>query len=558
MPMKKRFIFLVVLLLLTFGLRSNAAAQTYYFQVNGIFVHVYWEADGTATIDYLFDFTNSSSASPIDYVDVGIPNANYSLSNVSADVEGYILKDIGYSPYVDPGVAIGLGSRAIAPGQRGKVHVVIRNVERVLFQDDRDSSYASAVFSPTWFGSQYVYGETRVRVTFHLPPGVKADEPRWHAAPYGWQAQPITGFDDQNRVQYIWEKADANAYTQYKFGASFPKQYVPSNTVSTPSLTDRLGISEDDLVGMFFCFCFGAFFIGLFVLSNYNYKKRQMEYLPPKIRIEGHGIKRGLTAIEAAVLMEQPVDKILTMILFAVIKKGAAQVEKADPMEIRVLSPIPEDLRQYEREFLDAFTIKNKQARQKALRDTFINLVNSVAVQMKGFSRKETVEYYKKITEKAWKMVEDAATPEVVSQKYDEVMEWTMLDKNYTDRTRDIFQSRPVVVPRWWGHYDPTYRPISTGGSGSKSSTPAMPAGGGSAMPTLPGGQFAASVVGGMQSFAGNVIGNVSAFTSAITGKTNPIPQSSSGGYHSSGGGSSCACACACAGCACACAGGGR
>lgn len=558
--MKKRLIFLVVLLLLAFGLHSSAIAQTYYFQVNGMFVHVYWEADGTATIDYVFDFTNSSSASPIDYVDVGIPNDNYSLSNVSADVDGYVLKDIDYSPYVDPGVAIGLGSRAIAPGERGKVHVVIRDVKRVLFQDDRDSSYASAVFSPTWFGSQYVYGETRVRVTFHMPPGVTADEPRWHAAPYGWQAQPITGFDDQNRVQYIWEKADANAYTQYKFGASFPKQYVPPTAVSSPTLMDRLGIAEEDLIGMLFCFGFGAFFVGSIGFSIYSSQKRQMQYLPPKIRIEGHGIRRGLTAIEAAVLMEQPVDKILTMILFAVIKKGAAQVVKSDPMEIAIIQPAPDDLRQYEREFLQAFAVKNKQARQKALRDTFINLVNSVAGQMKGFSRKETMDYYKKITEKAWKMVEDAGTPEVVSQKYDEVMEWTMLDKDYTDRTRDIFQSRPVVVPRWWGRYDPTYRPVSTGGGSSKSSTPAMPAGGGSAMPTLPGGQFAASVVGGMQSFAGNVVGNVSTFTGAITGKTNPIPKSSSGGYRSSGGGggSSCACACACAGCACACAGGGR
>ena len=44
------------------------------------------------------------------------------------------------------------------------------------------------------------------------------------------------------------------------------------------------------------------------------------------------GIKRGLTAVESAILLEQPMDKILTMILFAVIKKGAATVTKRDPL----------------------------------------------------------------------------------------------------------------------------------------------------------------------------------------------------------------------------------
>jgi len=47
-----------------------------------------------------------------------------------------------------------------------------------------------------------------------------------------------------------------------------------------------------------------------------------MQYLPPKISIEGKGIKRGLTAVEAGILLEEPLDKILTMILFGLIKKN--------------------------------------------------------------------------------------------------------------------------------------------------------------------------------------------------------------------------------------------
>jgi hypothetical protein len=116
---------------------------------------------------------------------------------------------------------------------------------------------------------------------------------------------------------------------------------------------------------------------------------------------------------------------------------------------------------------------------------------------MKGFSRRETVDYYRTIMEQAWAQVEAADTPEVKSEKFDEVMEWTMLDKDYDDRTKEVFRESPVFVPVWWPRYDPTFSgpvarptsgPIATGG-------PSVPSG--SSMPTLPGSAFAASVVNG-------------------------------------------------------------
>jgi len=163
----------------------------------------------------------------------------------------------------------------------------------------------------------------------------------------------------------------------------------------------------------------------------------------------------------------------------------------------------------------------------------------------------------------AWAQVEAADTPEVKSQKFDEYLGWTMLDKDYTGRTRQTFGTGPVILPHWWGNWDPTYSssssssPVSTGGLGSGS---ARPAGGGgqASMPTLPGADFAASMVNGVQSFAAGVIGDVGAFTSRVTNVTNPPPPPSKSSYRGGGGGRSCACACACAGCACACAGGGR
>jgi hypothetical protein len=555
--MKKRLFLIILILLFSLLLPISTAAQTYSFSLDKMDVHVFWNEDGTISIDYVLVFTNDPFASPIDFVDVGLPNPNYDINTIFADVNGNPITHIADSPYVEHGVEVGLGSYAIQPGETGLVHVVVGTVGNVLYPDDRDETYASGVFSPTWYDKEFVHGNTDITVTYHLPPGVQPEEPRWHSSPTGFPSEPTTGIDDEGRITYTWQNPSANGYTQYMFGASFPQKYVPESAIVRPdpfAFLSNISLSLDNLLPFL---CVG-FFILSWIWGIIANRRRKMKYLPPKVAIEGHGIKRGLTAIEAAVLMEQPMDKILTLILFAVIKKNAAKVVSRDPLKIEILEPIPDDLRQYELDFLAAFDEKGERARRRALQKMVVALVKSVSKKMKGFSRRETIAYYRDITKKAWAQVEAADTPEVKAEKFDEVMEWTMLDRRYDDRTRDIFRSGPVIVPTWWHRYDPGYSPpTSTASIG----VPRSSGSGGVSMPTLPGSAFAASMVTGVQSFSRGVVGNISDFTSGVTRITNPPPKStSSGRSRSSGGGSSCACACACAcaGCACACAGGGR
>jgi hypothetical protein len=192
------------------------------------------------------------------------------------------------------------------------------------------------------------------------------------------------------------------------------------------------------------------------------------------------------------------------------------------------------------------------------LQKTMVDLIKSVGKKMEGFSRKETVAYYRDITKRAWDQVEAADTPEVKGQVFDEVMEWTMLDREFDHRTQDVFRTGPVFVPVWWPRYDPGFGRAATGSAGVPGPARVPSSSGGAALPHLPGSDFAAAVVIGAQNFSSSVIGNVSDFTSGITKVTNPPPKPSSSGRSWGGGGGSCACACACAGCACACAGGGR
>jgi len=555
--MNIRSIAFAVILVVVFLFPASAQAQTYSFSLDEEIVHVYWNQDGTMSIDYMFVFTNDTWASPIDFVDVGLPNSNFDAGSINADVDGYPVL-VSRSEYQGggSGVAVVMGSAAIQPGQTGRVHVFVGTIRRVLYTDSQESTYASAVFSPTWFGSEFVHGTTNLQVIFHLPPGVQPDEPRWHAAPAGWATEPATGFDDQGRITYTWSNAQALGSLQYSFGASFPKSYVPDSAIVQPSIWQVLGIDPETLFTFTFCCGIGLLIVLGIVASVRATQKRRLQYLPPKIAIEGHGIKRGLTAIEAAILMEQPMDKILTMILFAVVKKGAASVIDREPLKIEVITPQPEGLLPYEEQFLKAFTLSKPAGRRNALQDMSIDLIKNVSNKMKGFSRKETLAYYKDIVNRAWSQVEAADTPEVKSQKYDEVMEWTMLDKDYDDRTREVFRTGPVFVPVWWGNYDPGFGRAAAARPAAAPTT--GPAGTAPSLPHLPGSDFAASVVNGVQDFSSNVIGNITDFTSKITNKTNPVPVTSSSSGRWSGGGGGCACACACAGCACACAGGGR
>ena len=414
-------------------------------------------------------------------------------------------------------------------------------------------TYASGVFDNTYFDSSIVNGNTDLTVRFHLPPGVQPQEPRWHTAPAGFPDTPESYLDNNGQVTYVWQNSNARADRAYEFGASFPAKYIPAAAITRPSATERLGISADSFTGFGCCVGFFAIFAFFTALGVYNGQKRKLQYLPPKVAIEGHGIKRGLTAPEAAILMEQPMDKVLSMILFAVIKKNAASVVTRDPLKLNITDPQPEDLRDYEKDFLEAYKTEDTHPRRLALQTATINLVNSVSAKMKGFSRKETIEYYRSIVASAWKQVEDADTPQVKSERYDEVMEWTMLDDDYDRRTRDVFRQGPVYTPIWWGRFDPSF-----GRSTPSASVPSAP-GGSISLPQLPGSDFAASVVNGVQNMAAGAIGSVTDFTSGVTNKTNPVPVSTSSGYRGGSGRSGgCACACACAGCACACAGGGR
>lgn len=533
-------------------LAAVAAGQDYKFEVNRNVSWLVIDSAGQADLHYRLTFTCAPGAHDIDIVDIGMPNGSYDLGSAQAAVDGRQLSDIRVSEYVKPfGVEVHLDDKAIRPGDSATLAFSIHLTE-MLNEDDKDRTYASFEFSPTWYGSQYVTGITYLECNFVFPPGTAQDEPRYHQREFteSW-------YDSSSRAPvYRWAMEDAAPDGQYTFGASFPARHVAAGAIARPPRGLKLVLIfiGKVIAGIFgFILSTSVFWIfGLIFFFAWRQNKvRRMKYLPPQLSVEGVGIKRGLTAPEAALLLELPLDKVLAMVLFGLVKKGAVEVAEREPhVRLKTLDAARAD-QPYEKEFLGCVDTTGVPDPVK-LRPMMVTFIKDVNTKLKGFSRKETVAYYRQIVSQAWEMVTAAGTPELKVKALEDNNDWMMMDPGYNDRMRTNYGTGHYPLPRWWGPLG-YGRGTSTAGQGPSSPAPTAQ------MPKLPGADFANGIVSGTEKFAAGLVGgSVADFTGKITSVTNPVPVSSGSGRSGGGGHSSCACACACAGCACACAGGGR
>ena len=91
----------LLLVLLVFGPAVPAHAQTYRFSLPVYEVEAYIEEDGSVTLYYYMVFQNDPSASPIDYVDLALPYANYNLRDIVATIDGQPMPEVNDSAYVN-------------------------------------------------------------------------------------------------------------------------------------------------------------------------------------------------------------------------------------------------------------------------------------------------------------------------------------------------------------------------------------------------------------------------------------------------------------------------
>lgn len=561
--MRNRGVFILIIssVILLYLLPVISSAQEYSFSVPKNYSDIYINRDGSITILYQITFKNDLDARPIDIVDIGLPNYHYDLSSAVASIDDISLYGIYRSSYVHTGVEVYLLENKIMPGKTGTLKFEAVN-PHMIYKDDEMEGYASMEFSPTWFNSSFTHDKTDLSVSIHLPKGIGIGKAKYHYREYDG-----FGFDDQGRMVYRWRNMSASPSKKYKFGVSFPGEYMETvfEEFREPFFRAIISIIYGIVVTKFPHIIILGFFC-MILCAIYQTNRRRLKFFPPAVSIEGVGIKRGLKAPEAAILLDLPLQRVVTMILFGLLKKGIVRVEgNGGPGVFEIEGVDKSNLSDYETGFLDSLKSDGRIDSSK-LRKIMIVMIRSVNKKIKGFSRGETIEYYKSVVKKAFEYVKTANTPGLLGKEWDDNVEWMLMDNDYGVKIEETLSGRDVKASPWYENYCGLYQ---TGG-GSKDGTPLKSGGAG----TLMGADLANNFITGVENFSNKFVSNIESFTESVRKITNPplkirksgisskISSSRRSFSHirrsSSKSTSSGACACACAGCACACAGGGR
>ncbi len=167
----------------------------------------------------------------------------------------------------------------------------------------------------------------------------------------------------------------------------------------------------------------------LFILLAFLFVRRRARssepYQPAIARIEGGGIKRGLTAPEAAVVLGKPLNVTLTLVIFEMLRKRFLRQVSASPLVVEVVEAfrthgsglsaqargeqrrkaaqsINAALHKYEEPFLEM--IEANPGRPSSDLDFGVAvppLVRYIAGRVGGFNLEETRAYYRLIIDRA-------------------------------------------------------------------------------------------------------------------------------------------------------------
>jgi hypothetical protein len=531
------FLVIIIVVLACISFIPQVDSQREYF-FGQEWAKVWIRPDGSIDLFYNISLT-LDVGQEINWISIGQPKGDFTIGSAE-DQFGNTLEWSDISSGSDYKIRVNLDS----PLQAGQTiwFTLLTNVAHMIYVDETNPGNDGMQFTLSWFSE---VGIEDARVLIVLPPGiteseVKTDSLFWNNIQY-----------EDERLAVYWEKQNLLPDERFSVGVSYPKQEGWTSFTETP----------DDLGSFWPLLIFGS--IGV-VLVYIFFISRKKLYKKPTIGIECLGVVRGLTAVEASYLLDLKPPQIVTEILYSVLKKRAVWVENTSPsLNFRILEPFlnktgttDNPLRYYEIDFLNAIKDDGSLDEEK-LASTIMFVQSTVEEKLKGYCRRDTVDYYRKIVEKAWSQVEAAGTGELTSKAYDEQLLWLFLDPKASDRTQTVFSNRvfepdPIWFWYWYSYRyyspNPTYKPnIGIPSQGQKP-------------PTIPGADFANNIATAIEKSANNFVANMEKFANSII-PAGPKQKSSNQPVQQKAkcvcACATCACACACVSCACACAGGG-
>jgi len=538
-PRSLLFTLSIILILMTF-VGTVAAQREYHLEHEWAKIWI----NQNGSIDILYDISITLDSGPnINYVYIGQPKRDFTIG-IATDQYGHTLATSDASSGSDYKVRIDLYT-PLTPGQTVGFNLTT-NVARMIYEDTQNPGNVGMMFIPTWWEEARVLD---LQVQIVLPTGVTIDNVK--TTEELWSGT----FPEDDRLSIFWQRGNLSPNQKYTFGVSFPKEYVQSYEKRPTGVVAFLQQYGPALL---------IFGVLIAVVGAVVYVVRKRQYLLPKISIETLGIRHGLTAVEASYLLDVKPTEIVTEILYSLLQKRAIWVESTSPsLNLRIMKPFqsktgtPEmPIRYYEIDFLNAIKEDGTLDEEK-LAKTVVFLRDTVEEKLRGYCRRDTIDYYRKIVAKAWVQVEQAGTPELASKAYDEQLLWLFLDPNYKSRTQTAFRDKAFEPnPSWFWywysyryyHPKPTYKP------NIKAPTEAAKP------PTIPGADFANNIATAVENTSNKIVTNLEKFANAIVPMPTSAKTSTKPAHHRSScvcACASCACVCACVSCACACAGGG-
>ena len=517
------------------GASTVKAQSSIVYSVDHQWAQIFVNPDGT--IDLTYNLTLTVTQGTIHSFDVGQPKQDFTIGE-AVDQYGNQLNKYKYTPdvaSVDFKQPLNTGDSIW--------YTITTNVAGMFSNDTTNPGNYGMEFAPQWLPIPI----NDVRVQIVMPEGVSINDVKTLPDKFWNSTSTVEG-----RTAVFWQIPTLQPNQQYPIGVSFPAQYLPNYTP-----TQSGGIGLETVAALIVLPIIAIILIVLVVRVA-----RKSSYSSPKVSMETLGVRRGLTAVEASYLLDLKPTQIVTEILYSLLKKRAVWAESTKPsLKLRILSPFENKtgtaenpLRFYEIDFLNSLKADGTLDEEK-LAHTIMALRDTVEQKLSGYSRKDTVDYYRKIVTQAWAQVEQAGTVELASNAYDEQLLWLMLDPNQRTRTETVFRDRvfmPTPLWFWWWYGYTTYHPNPT-----YSPNVNVPAQSGKP-PAIPGAEFANNIATAVEGTSNNIVVNLEKFANSI------LPPAPKASHEPARKGAdcvcachACACACACVSCACACAGGG-
>jgi len=536
---KKQQVILIVLVflaLLTPILIQSVYATEIEYHIDKEWVKINVREDGC--IDLLYNLTLTCDGGEIKWVRVGQPNEHFTIISCT-DLNGEPLETEAIRSG-DIGVKIHL-KEPISEGESTTI-ILLTTVDKMVWEDKTNPGNVGVMFIPTWWDTEIL----DLRVAIILPSGVRKEEikctPTWDNC-----------FEENGRLVVYWERFNVPPGEKLTFGVSFPKEYVSKYYIKEekPFIAPLLEpLFRKTCIFVKFLPIIGLFTIVFFVIvGGVIVVSAKRRYIPPKFEMETLGVRRGLTAVEAATLLELEPRKILTMILYGMLKKGAIQILEVEPKLKVKLTPRGKEMKLRYYEMLFAEAIREDGTLDDVKLAKVINkLRKTVDTKVKYYCRKDTIEYYRGIVRRAWDEVEKAGTPRVKAELYNEKLLWLMMDEEFEEKTRRVMIEEEPIPPTyyWWWYYWMTRQ--------TTEAKPVKPSEVG-----VPLYKMADSAVKSIERLANKIVSDIEKFTNNLLPSPKPTSSRESPIWRSGCvcACASCACVCACVSCACACASGG-